>query len=425
MMYSALLIHLSGGRIETHFHVFGSLAILAFYRDWKVLLPATVTIVVDHFARGIFWPESVFGVIVSSPWRSLEHAGWVLFEVAFLIRSCRQSTRETMEMSLVLAAVESTNQEIEEKISDRTRELSDQKTRLEEEIARGKKLQGELLHAQKMESIGQLAAGVAHEINTPIQYIGDNARFAFESYQSLFTIVEEYASQLDTTQEALSWNERASRVRTLLEELDIEFLKEEIPKAMSQTIEGVNRVSEIVRAMKDFSHPGGEKSLADLNKALESTTTICKNRWKYVADLRLELGESLPPVPCYISELNQVFLNLIVNAADAIAEVRKQDSSANGLIVVRTRSDGDWVEVEISDNGTGIPDEIQRRVFDPFFTTKEVGAGTGQGLSLSHDVIVNKHCGEIKFTSKVGQGTSFILRLPLSEGAICHRKEAA
>lgn len=425
MLYSALLIHLTGGRIETHFHVFGSLAFLAGYRDWKVLVPASAVVAVDHFARSILWPESVFGVLVASPWRPFEHSFWVLFEDCFLIRSCMLSVRDNKEMALALAGVETTNQEIEELVAQRTEELNERQRQLEAEIVRSQKLQDELVHAQKMESIGQLAAGIAHEINTPIQYIGDNTRFAAQSYKGLFKIVDEYASQLDLNVEAKSWNERAAILQDLLNELDIEFLKEEIPRAMVQTLEGVERVAEIVRAMKDFSHPGGEKSPADINKAIESAITVCKNRWKYVADMKLELDESLPPVPCYVSELNQVFLNLVVNAADAIAEANKEDPNNAGVITVATHHAGEWAEIRISDTGAGIPEDIQRKVFDPFFTTKAVGSGTGQGLSISHDVIVNKHHGDIRFNTKAGEGTTFILRLPLTEAAARIRGEAA
>ncbi|MCB9858832.1 MAG: ATP-binding protein [Phycisphaeraceae bacterium] len=328
-------------------------------------------------------------------------------------------------MSLFLAGVETTNQEIEEVVAQRTNELEEQKKQLVAEIQRSKQLQDELVHAQKMESIGQLAAGIAHEINTPIQYIGDNTRFAAESYEGLFRIVDEYAKQLDPTIEARPWQERAQALQQLLDDLDIEFLKDEIPKAMAQSLEGVKRVSEIVQAMKSFSHPGGEKSPADLNKAIESTVTVCKNRWKYVAEVDLQLDESLPPVPCFVSEINQVILNLVVNAADAIAEANKNEQSTNGLITVTTRRNGDWAEICVSDTGTGIPDEVQRKIFDPFFTTKAVGSGTGQGLSISHDVVVNKHNGTIKVDSEPGEGTTFYIRLPLIEQSLQTEREAA
>ena len=270
-------------------------------------------------------------------------------------------------------------------------------------------LEGQLAHAQKLESIGQLAAGIAHEINTPIQYVGDNTRFLQEALgdlQPLLDACRAPAPEMET-------------VRCAAKAADLEYLLAEIPQALRQSLEGIARVSHIVRAMKDFSHPGtASKTMTDLNRALDSTATVASNEWKYVADLHLDLDSELPLVPCLPADLNQVFLNMIVNAAHAIADVVGDGSQGKGVITVSTRRREDWVEVRVGDTGTGMTEEIKTRIFDPFFTTKPVGRGTGQGLAISHTVIVEKHQGTIHVETAPGRGTTFVIGLPLSEGSI-------
>jgi signal transduction histidine kinase len=270
----------------------------------------------------------------------------------------------------------------------------------------------QLRHAQKLEAIGQLAAGIAHEINTPIQYIGDNAVFL----QDAFTDVLEFLGRLqcETSRGELP---DPTTLKARIEALDLGYLKEEIPRAIQQTLEGVSRVSKIVSAMKDFSHPGGAtQERVDLNRAIESTITVCRNEWKYVATLEQDLDPDLPEVACFPGEFNQVILNLLVNAAHAIEEsLGGKDSGRMGLIRVSTRKQQDTVEIRISDTGIGIAKELQTRIFEPFFTTKAVGKGTGQGLSIARAVIVDKHKGQIDLRSAPGEGSTFILRLPLVE----------
>jgi signal transduction histidine kinase len=275
-----------------------------------------------------------------------------------------------------------------------------------------------LAQAQKLESIGQLAAGIAHEINTPAQYVGDNVRFLREQFEVFLQIAESHLQLLDGADSVTAWPERAKRCRELLASLDVEFARREVPAALEQAMEGLDRVTTIVRAMKDFSHPGtAHKEPANLNRAIQSTVTVCRARWKYVADVEMELEEQLPDVPCIVAEFNQVVLNLIVNAVDAIAERNKLAADKKGRIRVRTRVNGDHAEVSVTDDGCGMPESIQQRIFDPFFTTKEVGKGTGQGLSICRDVIVNKHGGSIGVRSAPGVGTTFLIRLPLVPGA--------
>ncbi|WP_167760936.1 ATP-binding protein [Geodermatophilus sp. DF01_2] len=259
----------------------------------------------------------------------------------------------------------------------------------------------------KLESLGRLSAGLAHEINTPIQYVGDNARFLEEAYQELIRVVEVYRGLLDTSN-PIGWAERQERVREAEAGIDFEYLEEEIPSAVAQTLQGIERVATIVRAMKTFSHPGHqEQAPADLNEALAATVTVTRHQVSDVADLHLELGE-LPPVRCNIADLNQVFLNLIVNAADAIEETGRR-----GSITVSTSVDGEDVVVRITDTGGGIPDDVRARMFDPFFTTKDVGRGSGQGLPLARGVVQEGHGGSLVFDSVLGQGTTFVVRIPV------------
>jgi signal transduction histidine kinase len=198
-------------------------------------------------------------------------------------------------------------------------------------------------------------------------------------------------------------------------DLDLDYLATEIPMAIRQTLDGVTRVASIVRAMKDFSHPGGEGKIpTDLNKAIESTLTVSRNEWKYLAKLETDLDPSLPAVPCLLGEFNQAIMNLVVNAAHAIEEVLGgRNTGVLGIIKVSTRQVGQEVRISVSDTGKGIPENIRGRIFEPFFTTKPVGKGTGQGLTIVHAVVVEKHCGRITVESEVDQGTCFHLFLPL------------
>jgi signal transduction histidine kinase len=260
---------------------------------------------------------------------------------------------------------------------------------------RRRALELELRRAQKLESVGQLAAGVAHEINTPIQFVGDNLRFLHDAFGELLEAVRP-AHGAQTPAEA---------------GMDVEFLAEEVPLAVAQALEGVERVATIVRAMKAFGHPteAGQRA-NDLNEALRNTITVARNELKYAAEVQTDLAD-LPPVVCNLGDLNQVFLNLLVNAAHAIAEVVAEGE--RGRITVRTRPDGPDVVIVVEDTGGGIPEAVRERVFDPFFTTKEVGRGTGQGLALAR-TIIEQHRGSIEFETEVGRGTTFTIRLPVA-----------
>jgi PAS domain S-box-containing protein len=274
-------------------------------------------------------------------------------------------------------------------------------------------LREQLLQAQKLESVGQLAAGIAHEINTPIQYVGDNVRFLQDAFAHMRTLMKHFERILAAAKENNLSAVQIQEAVSATEHADIGYLIEEIPKAIEQSKEGVTRVSTLVRAMKEFSHPSTKcKVPLDLNHAIESTVTVARNEWKYVAEVETDFDQSLSPVPCLPGEFNQAILNLIVNAAHAIADVVGDGGLAKGKIRIQTRRCAEWVEIRIQDTGTGIPKSIQSRVFDPFFTTKQVGKGTGQGLSIAHSVFVDKHEGSIHFETKEGKGTTFVVRIP-------------
>ena len=541
VLFSSLLIHLTGGRIETHFHIFGSLAFLSFYRDWRVFVPATLIVAVDHLGRAMFWPESVFGIVTAAPWRAIEHAAWVLFEDVFLIWGCLSSTRELREMANSQALVEESNNSIEQQVHERTRELEKRTVELAESLAIGrrfeseaqsvaalldaqlkaidraqgrlefdidgticdvnenflaimgydcaellgqhhrilvaeyqrqtteylnfldrlrqgehqqgefmrvakdgsvrwlqatyspvfkqdgsvqkiveyaydvtekKKLQGKLSEAQKLESIGELAAGIAHEINTPMQYVSDNVEYLKESCHSLFDVLDAYDRNLADTAVEKPWQERLAEIKNLQDQCRFGRIREQVPAAVEDCLDGIRRVIEIVRAMKQLSHPGtSEKVHTDINGALRSTATITRNRWKYAAELQLDLDPQLPEVKTKTAEVNQVLINLVVNAADAITE-KFGEEGEKGLILVRTRAFDDHIVIEVEDNGCGMPEHVKRKIFEPFFTTKEVGRGTGQGLAISHNVIVNHHQGKLDVRTKPGEGTCFIVTLP-------------
>lgn len=309
--------------------------------------------------------------------------------------------------------------ELEDRVRERTLALEGAKSTLEAEVADRNRMEIQLRHAQKMESIGQLAAGIAHEINTPTQFIGDNTRFVQDAFGEIGRLMGHYERLLLAAEAGPVPPEVIEAVRSAAVAADMEYLSREIPAAIRQSLEGIERVSNIVRAMKEFSHPGTtEKTELDLNHAIESTLTVCRNEWKYVADLAMDFDPELPLVPVLPGEFNQVILNIVINATHAIADVVGPGGERKGLITVGTRRIGEWVEVRIGDTGTGIPEAVRQRIFDPFFTTKKVGQGTGQGLAIAHSVVVRKHGGTIGFETETGRGTTFVIRLPLGAAAV-------
>jgi signal transduction histidine kinase len=505
--WSALLIVLTGGRIDTHFHEFGSLAFLAFYRDPRVLGTATVAIALGHVAHA------------PSPWEFFEHLAWIAFEAIVLVVGCTRSLRELRTSAEHEAENERGKQVVEEQVRARTRELEtsveryqglventeaipfeyDPNTRqvlymapqaarlldchpaellgdgffrdrlpdddrirvqtfihdflggihvrgesldfrllgktgraavvrlflsekagrnvrgIQLDVTRQHRLEAELRHAQKLESVGRLAAGVAHEINTPIQFVSDSVQFAREAVDDLVKLTGKL--KIMATAAALGDDRAAAaavatEVEAATTAADLDYIADEVPRALERALAGTQRVARIVRSMNQLAHPGAtEMTAADLNASIESTIAIASSAYRDVADIHLALGH-LPPVVCLAGELNQAILNLVSNAADAIADV-VAGTRERGAITVTSRADGDFVVISIADTGGGIPDTVRDHVFDPFFTTKEVGRGTGQGLAICRTVVVDKHAGTLTFETEAGRGTTFHLRIPI------------
>jgi signal transduction histidine kinase len=284
-----------------------------------------------------------------------------------------------------------------------------------------RRLESELAQAQKLESVGRLAAGVAHEINTPVQFVSDSVHFVREAMNDLSDIVDKYRELRTATESSEQTGAEIKAAAKAAEEAeddaDLDYILENAPVALDRARDGLGRVAAIVRSMKEFAQPDRkEMAQADLNQAIASTLVIASNEYKYVADVETQFGE-LPLVNCYAGEVNQVVLNLIVNAAHAIGDVVKGKpdggAPAKGLITVRTRVLDGSVEISIGDTGNGIPVDVRQRIFDPFFTTKEVGKGTGQGLAIARNVVVDKHHGTLHFETEIGKGTTFYIRLPV------------
>jgi len=283
-------------------------------------------------------------------------------------------------------------------------------------------LEAELLNHHKMEALGTLAGGLAHEINTPIQYVGDNITFLDDSFSTLTGILTDYRAatlEMDTPE--------ISDIRAEEAEADIDFLLEEIPTALKQTREGVGRVRSLVSAIKKYSHPGTkEKKFENLCEAIDLAVDLSVNQWKYVADVTRDIAPDLPQIECDIGEINQVLLNILVNSAQAIEEKMAipekhpgdKHAKVRGHIALTARQEDSNIVIRISDTGIGIPPEHQKYIFDLFFTTKEVGRGTGQGLALCHSVIVKGHHGKIAVESQVGVGTTFTITLPVTQPKI-------
>jgi len=281
--------------------------------------------------------------------------------------------------------------------------------KLQGEVSARERLEKELRLAQKLEGIGQLAAGVAHEINTPMQYVGDNIAFLVRA----FAMTSEYiaASEAAVSENgSATFEEARATLESAKARLKLKFLLENSPKALQDAKSGIDHVSSIVRAMKSFAHVDEDQQApGDINQAIRDTLVVAQNEYKSVAEVETDLG-AIPSVTCFLGRLNQVFLNLIVNAAHAIGDAKP---IAGGKIRIASRAENDNVILTFSDNGGGIPERIQHKVFDPFFTTKPVGKGTGQGLSLARGIVVDAHGGTLSFETSSGQGTVFSVRLPI------------
>jgi len=321
------------------------------------------------------------------------------------VRKAFGDAARTPELEKLLAlvdeaytAADSDRAMLERTLTLASEELYTQNRRLERELDDRKRLETELRHAEKLRAVGQLASGVAHEINTPVQFVGDSLSFLDDAFREIDTL--------------LGAIEGADAVREHFAASDIAYLREEIPAALARCRDGTGRVATIVRALKTLAHPDEiEQQFAQLDDAIHNTLVVAANELKFVADVELDLAPETR-VRCHVGEIQQVLINLIVNAAHAIAD-RHRPTGGRGKICISTRIEGRMVVLAVSDNGGGIPESIRHRIFEPFFTTKPVGTGTGQGLSLVHTMIVDHHGGQISFTSEPGLGTTFTITLPI------------
>jgi PAS domain S-box-containing protein len=276
-----------------------------------------------------------------------------------------------------------------------------------------RQLEQQLIHAQKMESVGQLAAGIAHEINTPMQFVGDNTRFLNDAFTEIECLFSLFSKLMNGTDEHAKKGKLMDEIGQAFDKIDLPYLRSEIPAATQQSLEGIERITSIVQALKDFSHPGDLNKVAiDLNQAIQTSIEVSRNHWKYVAEIETDLDPMLPPTACHPGEFNQVILNLLINAAQAIEERRLEGL---GLIKICSRFEKGWAVIEVADNGAGMTDDVKAKIFDPFFTTKPLGKGTGQGLAICYAVIVDKHGGQIQCESDVERGTTFRILLKAGE----------
>jgi two-component system, NtrC family, sensor kinase len=292
------------------------------------------------------------------------------------------------------------------------RDITDRKDAERERI----EMQGRLMTASKLESIGQLAAGIAHEINNPVQYVGNNIFFVRNALADLMACLKRIEAVFTRIEVEGVSDDTRKHIRDISHTLDLIFLRQEIPRALEEAQGGIHRIADIVRAMQTFAYPDSDmKVMADLNEGLRTTVNIARNEWKNDAEVELELASDLPLIPCYPGAVNQVFTNMLINAVHAIrAKGRSASEGPKGRIRVRSVVRDGWIDISFADNGCGIPDAIRDRIFEPFFTTKAVGEGTGQGLFLAHNIIVNEHSGRITWTSELECGTTFTISLPIN-----------
>jgi signal transduction histidine kinase len=329
-----------------------------------------------------------------------------LFVVALLLLAF--SAWKVVQIGGYVGLIERANATLELRVTERTKELRDANAALQKEMREREEVEAQLRLAQKLESIGQLAAGIAHEINTPVQYVSDNLSFLSASWHDMQPLIDDYQTSLASA----SPPRVDPRRLEIWKKADMDFVRAELPVALDAASAGLKHISRIVLAVKEFSHPGSEGlQPADLNRAIETTITVARNEWKYVAQVHTQLG-ALPTVLCNLSSFNQVLLNLIVNAAQAIGE--RVTNGEMGNIWIKTQRLPEHVEIRVEDDGPGVPEAIRDQIFDPFFTTKEVGKGTGQGLSIAYRVVCQQHGGTLTMEPRPPGGACFVIRLPVA-----------
>ncbi len=407
LLACGLLVHGTGGLIESHFSFFVLLPLVALYTDWQPYLYAVVYVAATHGIVGTIAPETMYNhpAAIANPFGwGLLHALYIGWLSIVMVVHWNFSDRRRIELAEALHDLQAT--------------------------------QSQLLESQKMRSIGSLAAGVAHEINTPIQFVGDNLRFLSEMTAETNRFVKAWLDLRDSLNDPERVHDAVRRLRDIADEVDLAYAVDEMGPAVAQSSEGIVRVAEIVRAMKGFSHPKNEVVPSDLNQLIETTVTVSRSEWKYVADLDVRLDGGLPAVDVPPVSFNQVMLNLIVNAAHAIEDrltagegdqgsddVDSNEVTEPGRISITTRRLNELnVEIAVTDNGCGISPDIQERIFEQFFTTKSVGRGTGQGLSIAHSLVTGLR-GRIEIDSEVGAGTTFRIVLPTTQTQVVDETE--
>jgi signal transduction histidine kinase len=513
--WSMLFMWLLEGRSEAQFHMFVSLAFLAFYRDWRVLVTATLAAIAYPILRIVMLPDT-YVIGASAWWRIFDQGVWVGCEFLIMLLAVQQSLKTVQKFSEHVATLALTNEAIGSSVLEQTRELerSREQYRLisetthaipfELDLANGRfnyigpqaqKILGfpearwkepgfldvllprdrepaarrqldectpgtfevlcsvvtaddrvvelrwtvscemirdlrsvrglmidvtetrrmvrELAQGQKLESVGRIAAGVAHEINTSVQFISDSVRFVRHALRDVPHALADYRALAAGALSGKDVVEAARKAADTDEAADVDYFLKNAPDALDRALEGIGRVGSIVRSMTEFAHPDTRtKADIDLNRAIKTTLNMARNEYKSVAELETDFGD-IPTVHCHAGDINQVVLNLLLNAAHAISDV-VEGTSRKGRIIVRTRAIGDYVEISIGDTGDGIPEDVRSRIFEPFVTTKEVGRGTGQGLALSRGIVVDKLKGSLHFETETGKGTTFFIRLPKS-----------
>jgi signal transduction histidine kinase len=402
----------------------GSGAALACYLDWPIacwLWLPFVAVAFDHMNERLAAGTTAAFCVVTDALAVYSGVPW-RYPVAFTLLAvfCSQIAKVRFE---ALRTMLLRSDEQRREIADAHTHLSEASGHLRAEMKARQHAEIELRHAQKLEAVGRLASGIAHEINTPVQFVGDNLQFVQQANEDLLLLIEHYRNALEHIATDDSKAGLIAGVNEAEEKADLSYLVDHLPLAIGATREGLARITTIVRSMKEFAHPSQkEMGAMDLNQGILTTLTIARSEYNHVAAVETDLAD-LPRVTCFPGDVNQAVLNIIVNAAHAIGDV-VQGTDRMGVIKVRTRRDEDFVHVTISDTGGGIPEAIHGLVFDPFFTTKEVGRGTGQGLAIARSIVVDKHGGTLTFETKMGEGTTFHLRLPI-EGRPSQRMKAA
>jgi signal transduction histidine kinase len=516
--WSLLYMWLLEGRSEAQFHLFVSLAFIAFYRDWKVLLTASMAAIAYPAVRIALLPDS-FVIGPSALWRIFDQGIWVVLEAGLLLLGVQQSLLTIYNYAKreadLKGDIEISKREAEQRgaelnrsreqfrmISETTRAIPFEldvmqgkfnyvgpqaqallgfpQSRWQEpgfidvllprdrelavrrqfedaspgtfealtsivtgddrvvelrwtvscEVVKGNRfLRGllidvtethrlvrEIAQGQKLESVGRIAAGVAHEINTSVQFISDSVRFVRHALRDVPHALADYRALAAGALSGKDVTAAAKKASDTDEAADVDYFLKNAPDALDRALEGIGRVGSIAKSMTEFAHPDTQKADVDVNRAVRTTLNMARNEYKTVAELSTDFGD-LPAVHCHAGDINQVVLNLVLNAAHAISDV-VEGTSNKGRITVRTRAIGDFVEISVGDTGAGIPEAVRGRIFEPFVTTKEVGRGTGQGLTLSRGIVVEKLKGSLHFETETGKGTTFFIRLPISETAM-------